>query len=59
MVLVIDNESGFLAKIKTPKLLPMHELIAIIAIVICLAAIGFVIKIYRESPKMKDSHDDD
>lgn len=37
----------------------MHELVAIIAIVICLAAIGFVIKIYKESPKIKEGSEDD
>lgn len=37
----------------------MHELVAIIAIVICLVAIGFVIKIYNESPKIKDDLDKD
>jgi hypothetical protein len=37
----------------------MNELIAIIAIAICLLAIGFVIKIYKESPKINDSNTDD
>lgn len=37
----------------------MNELVSVIAIIVCLAAIGFVIKIYKESPKIKDSHDDD
>jgi hypothetical protein len=37
----------------------MHEIVAIIAIVICFVAIGFVIKVYRESPKIKDGHEAD
>jgi hypothetical protein len=37
----------------------MNEFIAILAIIICLAAIGFVIKIYKESPKIKNDLDND
>jgi hypothetical protein len=32
----------------------MNEIIAIIAIAVCLVAIAISIKIYRESPKIKD-----
>jgi hypothetical protein len=37
----------------------MYELLSIIVIIFCLVVIGFVIKIYRESPKIKDRNPDD
>lgn len=37
----------------------MSEFIAILAISICLVAIGFVIKIYKESPKIENRIEDD
>ena len=37
----------------------IYELISIIVIIFCLVVIGFVIKIYRESPKINRKNPDD
>jgi len=37
----------------------MNEFIAITAISICIIAIGFAVKIYKESPKIKKDFDGD
>jgi hypothetical protein len=37
----------------------MYELIAIATMVLCLGVIGFALKVYKESPKLKDNFPDD
>jgi len=37
----------------------MNELVSVIAIIVCIAAIGFVIKIYKESPKIKNNNENE
>jgi hypothetical protein len=52
--LIVNFVLGLLSKVDENYLLLMLELVAYIAIGICLAAIAYSIKIYLESPNMKD-----
>jgi len=57
VVLIKIIDSGFL--LLTNCIIYMMELIAIAALVICFAVISFVIRIYKESPKIKRNADSD
>lgn len=37
----------------------MTELVAVLAIMFCLVVIGFLFKIYKESPRYKDEPEDE